>query len=386
MSYAKVSIHSALSAFLFHVGSNKIVSKIIMNISISSRLIKTIAMLFLISACGVSGEVVKVTTVQKGSYAGLKKEDMAKLDEIKKARGDKGIDESLKTVIEETRHFSIAEYLLQHPEARGLVGSDYRVGGYDVISITVYEEEDLSREAVRVSADGYISFPLIGRIKVDNLTTSKIEKLISRKLAEEQYLLDAHISVMVTGYNSKRFLVLGAAKNPGSYSLQAKERVLDAISRAGGIWRGDVYYHEQAGKKGMIIRTEYPNTYKERKIVINFDLQGLLKGRDQISNIFMADKDVLFIPTAEHFYIIGQVNKPGSYTITDKEVTLVEAISMAGGFTRIAARNRTRIIRVEDGVEKIIEIKVDAITKAGKKIQDVPIKPGDVIVVPESFF
>jgi len=350
------------------------------------HLIITIAILFFISACGVSGEVVKVTTVQKGSYVGLKKEDMAKLDEIKKARGDKGIDENLKTIIEETGHFSIAQYLLQHPEARGLVGSDYRVGGYDVISITVYEEADLSREAIRVSADGYISFPLIGRIKVDNLTTSKIEKLISRKLAEEQYLLDAHISVMVTGYNSKRFLVLGAAKNPGSYSLQAKERVLDAISRAGGIWRGDVYYHEQAGKKGMIIRTEYPNTYKERKIVINFDLQGLLKGRDQISNIFMADKDVLFIPTAEHFYIIGQVNKPGSYTLTDKEVTLVEAISIAGGFTRIAARNKTRIIRVEDGVEKIIEIKVDAITRAGKKIQDVPIKPGDVIVVPESFF
>jgi len=62
------------------------------------HLIITIAILFFISACGVSGEVVKVTTVQKGSYVGLKKEDMAKLDEIKKARGDKGIDENLKTI------------------------------------------------------------------------------------------------------------------------------------------------------------------------------------------------------------------------------------------------------------------------------------------------
>jgi len=161
---------------------------------------------------------------------------------------------------------------------------------------------------------------------------------------------------------------------------------LDAISKAGGISRTRDSFYEQAGKKGLIIRTENPNTDQERKIVINLDLQGLLKGSDQISNLFLADKDVLFIPTAEHFYIIGQIIRPGSYPLTDKEITLVEAISLAGGFTPIAARNRTRIIRIENGVEKIIEVKVDAITDAGKKIQDVIIQPGDVIVVPESFF
>jgi len=356
-----------------------------------SNLIMFITMAFFFGACSVGGEVVKVTTVQEGSYAGLKKEDIAHLDEIKRARVDKAIDNNLKTVIAETEHFSVAQYLLENPEARGPAGGDYKVGGYDVLSIVVYEEKDLSRGAVRVSADGFISFPLIGRVKVENLTTSEIEKLISHKLAEKQYLLDPHISAMVTEYNSKRFLVLGAVKNPGSYSLQAQESVLDAISRAGGIRRTQEGYWERtggerAGKKAMIIRTENLNTDHARKIVINLDLEGLLKGRDQISNIFMADKDMLFIPTAEHFYIIGQVIRPGSYSIADKEITLIEAISIAGGFTRVAARNRTRIIRVEDGAEKIIEIKVDAITDAGKKIQDVPVKPGDVIVVPESFF
>jgi len=344
-----------------------------------SHLVLKIAMVFLLAACG-GGEVVKITTVPKGSYAGLQNDELAKLDEIKKATGDKRIDKSLEDVIEETPHFSVAEYFSQHPEAKGAKGGDYRVGGYDVMSITVYEEKDLSREAVRISADGYISFPLIGRIKVDNLTTSEIEKLISSRLAEEQYLLDAHVAVMVTGYNSKRFLVLGAVKKPGTYSLQARERILDAVSKAGGI------DFDQAGTKGMIIRTENPNTDQERKIIINLNLQGLLKARDQNSNLFLADRDVLFIPTAELFYIIGQVRSPGSYPLGDREITLVEAISMAGGFTPIAARNRTHIIRVEDSIEKIIEVKVDAITDAGKKIQDVVIQPDDVIVIPESFF
>jgi hypothetical protein len=207
----------------------------IMKLVTWSYLAMGIAMSFIIGGCGSGGKVVEVTTVQEGSYTWLKKEDLARLDEIKRSRGDKGIDDDLKTVIEETKHFTIAQYLSEHPEARGPGGGDYRVGGYDVIGIIVYEEEDLSREAVRVSADGYISFPLIGRLKVDDLTTSDIEKLISLKLAEEQYLLDAHVSVMVTGYNSKRFLALGSVKSPGSYSLRAQERVLDAISRAGGI-------------------------------------------------------------------------------------------------------------------------------------------------------
>jgi polysaccharide export outer membrane protein len=327
-----------------------------------------------------SDEVVKVTAIQTGPLGGLKAEDRAKLEEIKKSAEQETLDPTLSTLLQETPHFSITEYLRKHPEVTGQAGQDYRVGGYDVLSITVYEEKDLSREAVRVAADGYISFPLIGRAKVDNLTTAEIEKLIARKLAEGKYLLDAHVSVMVTDYKSKKYLVLGSVKNPASYPLQAQERVLDAISKAGGL------EFEKTGKKGMIIRTENPNTSNERKIVINFDLMSLLKGKDQVSNIFLFDKDVLYVPPAEHFYIIGQVKQPGSHPITDREITLMEAISMAGGFTPIAARNRTRIIRVENGVEKILEVQVDAITDAGRKIQDVVIQPNDIIFVPESFF
>jgi len=175
-------------------------------------------------------------------------------------------------------------------------------------------------------------------------------------------------------------MVLGSVKEPGTYSLQARERVLDAISEAGGI------DFEAGGKEGIIIRTLNPNTRKEERIVIRIELTGLLKGGDQLSNLLLTHKDLLYIPKADFFYIIGEVQDPGSYPYLEKEITIVEAISKAGGFTQIAARNRTRIVRVEEGVEKIINVKVDAITKSGKKGQDVLILPGDVIVVPESFF
>lgn len=339
-----------------------------------------IVLLFFISACGTGENVVHIITVSEGQLEGLKKSELARLAEIKEAKKRDERDSGLKTVIQHTPNYTIVKYLALHPDANNPTAQDYRVGGYDVLDIIVYEEPDLSREKVRISADGYLSFPLINRLKVDGLATSEIESLISFKLADGQFVLDAHVSVTVSDYKSKQYMVLGAIKAPGVYPLQARERVLDAISRAGGI------DFEQGGKQGMIIRTEYPNTDYETKVVIRINIPGLLKGGDQLSNLLLSDKDLLYIPKAENFYIIGQVQKPGSYLYQEKDITIVEAISMAGGFTRIAARNRTRIIRMKDDMEKIIHVKVDAITKAGKKGQDVSILPGDVIVVPESLF
>ena len=325
------------------------------------------------------GEVVRVTTVEEPRKTLLEEEDRARLEQIRKDTGEPRIDEHLDRVLKQTPQLSVAEYLNRYPESAGR-GKDYRVGGYDVLSILVYEEEDLSREAVRVSGDGFISFPLIGRLQVNGLTTSQIEQLISTKLADGQYLLDAHVSVMVKEFESKRYLVLGSVENPGSYALRAQERLLDAISRGGGL------EGEQRSKRATVVRTLHPDSPQESKVAINIDLEALMKLGDQYANLFLADRDTIYIAPPEYFYIMGEVNNPGSFMLPEDEISLVEAIGMAGGFTKIADRNRTRIIRVDNGKETVIEVKVDAITKGGQKIQDVAIKASDVIVVPESFF
>lgn len=329
--------------------------------------------------------VVQVTTVPRDGGRGAAElgiDDSKTLEQIREAKrkAQQKEDGGLTEVIQETPNYTVREYLDYNPIANTESGRDFKVGEYDVIDITVYEEPDLTRKDLSVSADGYISFPFIGRIRVEGLSISEIEDMISRKLAEGQFLLDAHVSVTLKEVRSKKYIVLGSVQQPGTYPLQGRERVLDAISRSGGV------DFEQGGKQAMLIRVQNPGTPREKKLVIRIDLNDLLKGGDQMSNLIMAHKDVLYIPKAEHFYIIGQVQSPGSYPYMDKEITLVEAISRAGGFTPIAARNRTRIIRMEKNQEKIIEVKVDAITQAGKKGQDILVQPGDVIVVPESMF
>lgn len=86
-------------------------------------------------------------------------------------------------------------------------------------------------------------------------------------------------------------------------------------------------------------------------------------------------------------YVLGQVKKPSSIAITpEKTMTLLEAITSAGGFTDVAAISKVKILRMENGEKKSIEVDVSQITKEGNKQYDVPLKPADVVFVPQSFF
>lgn len=86
-------------------------------------------------------------------------------------------------------------------------------------------------------------------------------------------------------------------------------------------------------------------------------------------------------------YVLGQVKKPAAIAILpEKTMTLLEAITSAGGFTDVAAISKVKILRMENGVQKSIEVDVSQITKEGNKQYDVPLNPADVVFVPQSLF
>ncbi len=107
----------------------------------------------------------------------------------------------------------------------------------------------------------------------------------------------------------------------------------------------------------------------------------------------LLDRDYLVNPQVSVFIeqystvsILGQVKEPGSFEIKGK-LTLIEAISLAGGFTKIAATNDVRIMRtMPDGTKSTIKVKANDIINKGREEDDVLLHPGDIITVPESFF
>ena len=117
------------------------------------------------------------------------------------------------------------------------VDSDYKIAPADVLQVTVFQEDDL-KSTLRVSNEGTIVFPLIGKLSVGGLTPQATARLIQEHLAHG-YLINPQVSVNVLEFSKRRFTVLGEVQKPGSYDMPDQENVtvLQAIGMAGGYTR-----------------------------------------------------------------------------------------------------------------------------------------------------
>ena len=256
------------------------------------------------------------------------------------------------------------------------LAEDYRIGAEDVIQITVYDQPDLSI-SVKVSPDGYIPFPLLGRIKAEGFTGRELEKEVEDKLLAD-YLKNPQVSILIKEYRSRKVYVLGGVASPGIYELTGTISLLEALSRAGGL-------NNNAARHAVISRSQ--KQYNETGAVeepLKVDLKRLLDEGDTSLNVSIHDGDVIQIPSANSYFVFGEVKSPGLYSI-DKDLTILQAITKAGGFTKIAAPSRTKVIRGKNGTEETIKVDISDIIK-GDKEKNIYIKADDIVVIPESFF
>ncbi|NJK31649.1 MAG: hypothetical protein HC927_04105 [Deltaproteobacteria bacterium] len=86
---------------------------------------------------------------------------------------------------------------------------------------------------------------------------------------------------------------------------------------------------------------------------------------------------------SQRVYVLGQVQKPGTFSYTPS-MTVIEAITMAGGFSTIASRNSVKVSRTVEGQETVLKVEVDAISSGGAS--NVRLLPGDIVYVPEALF
>jgi polysaccharide export outer membrane protein len=110
--------------------------------------------------------------------------------------------------------------------------STYRLNAGDVISVRVFGEDDFSRDKIRLTDAGTVSFPLLGEVAVLGLTIGDLEKLLTERL-RGRYLVNPRVSVWIDEYRS--FFVNGMVERPGAYPFQPGLSVRKAISIAGGL-------------------------------------------------------------------------------------------------------------------------------------------------------
>lgn len=108
---------------------------------------------------------------------------------------------------------------------------DYQISFDDQISITVFNEKDLSIDKVRVSGNGTISMPLLGQVAIKDLTVTQVEQKITTLLLDG-YLKKPNITVTITEY--RPFYINGEIKKSGSYPYKKGLTVEMAVALAGG--------------------------------------------------------------------------------------------------------------------------------------------------------
>ena len=259
---------------------------------------------------------------------------------------------------------------------------EYTVGAGDLLDIRAFGEDDLSRTA-QVSTDGSITYPLLGRVEVAGLTVRQIEERLTG-LLEKDYLVEPHVTILIKEYRSRKVYVLGAVKEPGYYELRGATTLLEILSRAGGVL-------PEGGKALVVVRgggngdVASPKTARhaspENTVVV--DAYQLLQEGDTSQNLYLNDRDVVYVPKAKEVFVIGEVKIPGAVVFSEK-LTLLQAIGQAGGATELAATRRVQLVRVTDGMKQSYRYNLNDIME--EKGEDVPLRPDDVIVVPKRIF
>jgi polysaccharide export outer membrane protein len=248
--------------------------------------------------------------------------------------------------------------------------SDYVIGPQDVVTIQVYDQADLGGK-YSVEADGTFSFPLIGRVKAGGQTLRALEQDLKSKLADG-YFRNPQVTVAIEQYRSQRVFVMGEVRQPGPVPLTGGMTLIEALARAGSptfTASGEVaIVRSSQDVRGPVLPGQNSGSDVFRASIKE------LEGGALSQNLELRDGDTVFVPRAETIYVFGQVRTPGAYGV-QANMTVLQALSLAGGVTEHGASGRVRVVRSEDGTKK--EIKV--------KLTDV-VRPGDTVIVPERFF
>jgi polysaccharide export outer membrane protein len=237
-------------------------------------------------------------------------------------------------------------------------GDGYRIGEGDELAVEVFGADALSART-RVGAEGDISLPLLGPVTAAGLTPLELERRVEERLSTT-YMKDPHVRVDVVEMRSRAVSVIGAVRRPGVYQVTGRATLLSVLAMAEGL-------AEDAGGTVLIARGSLarqdslaPGTPDHAVGLIDeVDLQALFVAGDRRLDVPVGPGDIVNVQPAGIVYVMGEVNRPGGFTLSRGEpLSVLQALALAQGLGPTAAAGRSLIIRDAGNGEKQ-EIPVD---------------------------
>lgn len=249
---------------------------------------------------------------------------------------------------------------------------DYVIGAQDLLSITILESPELSREA-RVGPDGTVGLPLLDRVLLRGLTLTEAEDLLEEKYRDAGILNSPHITVTVLDLQSKPVTVLGAVRSPGVFQVSGQSRLLRILSQAGGTTA-------EAGGIIRIIRADAQGGEQ----VLDVPMSEVLGGAVE-ANVPIYGGDTVNVVPAGAVYVVGAVNAPGRHVLAGEgeKAGILQVVAMAHDLTRTAKSDKAVLIRKDEkGELKQIPVNIGKILR--QQAPDVVVYANDVLYVPDS--
>jgi len=298
---------------------------------------------------------------------------------------------------------------------QGTRPGDYEIGPGDILKVIVIGQAEMTGN-FGVDPEGMVNFPILGKIKASQHTTLELERKITTLLADG-ILRRPQVTVSVAEYGSQRVFVTGEVQRPGRYPLKADRTLLALLGDVGAL--GPNVGHEvivvrppaattSAGGPAIpLSMTEAPESASTPakpdkgtepptgegdpapaptpasipglpfvapgSEVFRISLLELQSGNPE-RNLTLEAGDTVYFPKASQVYVMGSVSRPGPLRYQEG-MTVLQALTLAGGVTERGSQGRTKVVRIVDG--KKVEKKV--------KATDL-VLPEDTLVVPERFF
>lgn len=289
---------------------------------------------------------------------------------------------------------------------------DYVIGAGDLLSIYVFDVEELSRE-VRVSQTGTIGIPLVPvRLHVAGLTEMQVEQKIEEVLEANGLVTHADVSVSVKEHKSKPITIVGAVPHPMVYEADRPVTLLEVLAEAGGIANdaGDAVIVSRPSQEAVSDTGEPPEIGSEQPLptkappaaaslnssaanaeppplanTITVNLSNLMETGDTANNIALQAGDVVTVPHAGVVYVLGAVGRAGGYVLSNdrSQLTTLKILSLAGGLTRTAKSEKAVIVR-KDNAGQQHDVPIDLKKVLNRKAEDLQLQPSDILYVPES--
>lgn len=275
--------------------------------------------------------------------------------------------------------------------------SDYPIGPGDVLEISVPLMEEIKDRAVRVTAEGTISLPFIGRVQAEGLTEEELAGELRERLKD--YLRNPRVFIFVREYNSRQVAVLGAVTKPGLYNLKSgSENILDMISLAGGTLpdadptiqlipteplRGEAARLVLSSLGPGVLYKDPASPVLKKTEPILIDVNELTYGGHQAYLALpVRPGDTIMVPGGAQVLVEGWVDKPGGYKMSPG-LTLAGAVDAAGGTLFAADMSTVKVIRPNKNGSKTSLVADLEKIKEGE-MPDIRLQGGDIVQVSSS--